>query len=141
MAFSLARALLSILPTARETPSCQAWLTSHARPQERKGCCAAARADFSALGLCRSLPASPAVGQKERASFGAEVVIMSRWVKWGSGEELSTSAARFTALPEEFATTHLSSALHTSAGSRHTTLLLEKKAQASADLSVPLLLV
>lgn len=66
---------------------------------------------------------------------------MSQWVRWGSGEELSTSAARFTALPEEFATTHLSSALHTSAGSRHTTLLLEKKAQASADLSVPLLLV
>lgn len=39
VSFSLAWALLSISPTAKETPLCQAWLMSHWSPQKRNCCC------------------------------------------------------------------------------------------------------
>lgn len=88
VSFSLAWALLSISPTAKETPLCQAWLMSHWSPQKRNCCCNCQTQFVSARTLLVS--ASQPSWKKKGEIFLCRswgVAVMSLRTGWGLEEK------------------------------------------------------
>lgn len=127
VAFSAAQALPRVSPTARETPSCQARLTSRWSPLKRSGCCNC-QTQFVKVRTLWVFARKPSWRTKGEIFLWGGSCRHEPMDEMGSGAKTDTSAARLGATGGarwSSATAPLSSAPLDLFGSGHTTSLFK----------------
>lgn len=127
VAFSVAQALPRVSPTARETPSCQAWLTSRWSPLKRNGCCNC-QSQFVKVRTLWVFARKPSWRTKGEIFLWGGSCRHEPLDEMGSGAKMNTSAAQLSAtggVRWSSAAAPLSSAPHGLFGSGHTTSLFK----------------